>query len=225
MPYEAILWKADGRLRLPFADLPLLLHFHGLQVGPEERPVLENMTQFVGTMAILTGRLGIAWRSTKKTPGSTCRSTPCSWTHNQSCCSCGSSWRMHPSSSGEPCRLQYAARCQLGSAICPRECPRRRYNARPSGARPAATLSPRRGVSSPLAPGVRATRCLGLGVPKPLVYRTSRREGRVAGGAKRSRRMSPRWPGSQGPSELNLRLTAALKSRPSEGRKTNGPGA
>jgi hypothetical protein len=57
MPYEAILRHEDGRLRLPFADLPMLLYFHGFQVGPDERPALENMTQFVVTMAILARRL------------------------------------------------------------------------------------------------------------------------------------------------------------------------
>jgi len=35
----------------------MLLHFHGFRVGPEERPAVENMTQFVVTMAILAGRL------------------------------------------------------------------------------------------------------------------------------------------------------------------------
>ncbi len=57
MPYEAILRNQDGRLRLPFAHLSMLLHFHGFRVGPEERPAVENMTQFVVTMAILAGRL------------------------------------------------------------------------------------------------------------------------------------------------------------------------
>jgi len=54
--YEAILRNEDGRLRLPFADLPMLLHFRGFQIGRDERPALENMNQFVVTMAILAGR-------------------------------------------------------------------------------------------------------------------------------------------------------------------------
>lgn len=55
--YEAILRNQDGTLRLPLADLHLLTYFDGLKVGPEERPALENMTQFVVTMAILASRL------------------------------------------------------------------------------------------------------------------------------------------------------------------------
>ena len=57
MMYEPLLRTEEGRLRLPFADLPMLLHVHGLQMGKDERPALENMTQFVITMAILAGRL------------------------------------------------------------------------------------------------------------------------------------------------------------------------
>jgi len=47
----------QGRLRLPFADLPMLLHLHGVHISAQERPALENMTQFLSSIMILAGRL------------------------------------------------------------------------------------------------------------------------------------------------------------------------
>ena len=57
MPYEDVYRDQQGRLRLPFADLPLLLHVHGARISPQERPALENMFQFLSSVMILAGRL------------------------------------------------------------------------------------------------------------------------------------------------------------------------
>lgn len=57
MPYESVFRNEQGRLRLPFAGLPMLLYFTGVQVSVQDRPALENMTQFISTMMILASRL------------------------------------------------------------------------------------------------------------------------------------------------------------------------
>jgi hypothetical protein len=57
MSYQSIIRNEQGRLKLPFAGLPMVLNFTGIRLSAEERPALENMTQFVSTMMILAGRL------------------------------------------------------------------------------------------------------------------------------------------------------------------------
>lgn len=57
MPYENVYRNPQGRLRLPFADLPLLLHVHEVHISTQERPALENMFQFLSSVMILGGRL------------------------------------------------------------------------------------------------------------------------------------------------------------------------
>ena len=57
MPYERVYRNQDGRLRLPFADPPVLLHRHQVQISLQERPALENMLQFLSTAMILASRL------------------------------------------------------------------------------------------------------------------------------------------------------------------------
>lgn len=57
MSYESVFRNDQGRLRLPFAGLPMLLHVTGVRVSVQERPAIENMTQFISTIMILAGRL------------------------------------------------------------------------------------------------------------------------------------------------------------------------
>lgn len=57
MPYETTYRNEQGRLRLPFADLSMLLHLHAVHLSPQERPALENMTQFLSSLMILARRL------------------------------------------------------------------------------------------------------------------------------------------------------------------------
>jgi hypothetical protein len=57
MPYENVYRNPQGHLRLPFADLPMLLHVHEVHISPQERPALENMFQFLSSVMILAGRL------------------------------------------------------------------------------------------------------------------------------------------------------------------------
>jgi hypothetical protein len=57
MPYESIIRNEQGRLRLPFAGLPMFLNLTGIRLSAEERPAVENMTQFISTMMILASRL------------------------------------------------------------------------------------------------------------------------------------------------------------------------
>ena len=57
MTYEGVYRNQQGQLRLPFADLPMLLHVHGVRISADERPALENMIQFLSSVMILAGRL------------------------------------------------------------------------------------------------------------------------------------------------------------------------
>ncbi len=57
MPYQRVYRNQDGRLRLAFADLPLLLHLRRVQISQQERPALENMLQFLSSVMILAPRL------------------------------------------------------------------------------------------------------------------------------------------------------------------------
>ena len=57
MPYENVYRNLQGHLRLPFADLPLLLDVHKVHISTQDRPALENMYQFLDSVMILAGRL------------------------------------------------------------------------------------------------------------------------------------------------------------------------
>ena len=57
MSYQSVIRNEQGRLKLPFAGLPMVLNFTGIRLSAEERPAVENMTQFISTIMILAGRL------------------------------------------------------------------------------------------------------------------------------------------------------------------------
>ena len=57
MPYENVYRNLQGHLRLPFADLPLLLDVHEVHISTQDRPAVENMYQFLDSAMSLAGRL------------------------------------------------------------------------------------------------------------------------------------------------------------------------
>ena len=57
MPYENVYRTSHGHLKLPFADLPLLLQVNPIRISEQERQALENMYQLLQSVMILAGRL------------------------------------------------------------------------------------------------------------------------------------------------------------------------